>query len=371
VCVPPFEVSSTTVSPPSLSVIVPVHNGEQYLEHSLAALRDSELPRAQWELIVVDDSSQDRSVELATPYADRLVRIANGPLGPGVARNRGAAIARGAILTFVDADVCVHRDALRLILETFDHDPSVSAVFGAYDSRPSAPSLVSQYRNLLHRYVHERDAGEAVTFWAGCGGVRAAVFSGCGGFDETEHSKSSIEDIQLGYRMSSSGYRIRLQPEIQGTHLKRWTLGNMIRTDLFGRGLPWVRLLLRGNIRPAATLNLRPSEQMCTVLVALGLFALVIWVVSGDVTALAVAIATVLAMLAVNAPLLAWFGRQRGWWFVVQVIPLRVLYYALNAIAVIVGLLAFAREQQRRPSPDDKSSAPTRGAPSKRAAGAG
>jgi len=371
VCVPPFEVSSTTVSPPSLSVIVPVHNGEQYLEHSLAALRDSDLPRAQWELIVVDDSSQDRSVELATPYADRLVRIANGPLGPGVARNRGAAIARGAILTFVDADVCVHRDALRLILETFDHDPSVSAVFGAYDSRPSAPSLVSQYRNLLHRYVHERDAGEAVTFWAGCGGVRAAVFSECGGFDETEHSKSSIEDIQLGYRMSSSGYRIRLQPEIQGTHLKRWTLGNMIRTDLFGRGLPWVRLLLRGNIRPAATLNLRPSEQMCTVLVALGLFALVIWVVSGDVTALAVAIATVLAMLAVNAPLLAWFGRQRGWWFVVQVIPLRVLYYALNAIAVIVGLLAFAREQQRRPSPDDKSSAPTRGAPSKRAAGAG
>jgi hypothetical protein len=84
---------------------------------------------------------------------------------------------------------------------------------------------------------------------------------------------------------------------------------------------------------------------------------------------LMVGIAAVLAMLAANAPLLAWFGRQRGWRFAVQIVPLRVLYYALNAIAVIGGLVAFAREQQRRPSQEDTDVAPTRG-PSKRVAGA-
>jgi GT2 family glycosyltransferase len=367
--VPPSEVSASRVSPPALSVIVPVHNGEEYLQRSLGALQQSELPRSDWELIVVDDSSQDRSVELATAYADHIVRITDGPCGPGVARNRGAALARGDILMFVDADVCVHKDALRLTLQTFNREPGVSAVFGAYDLRPTAPGLVSQYRNLLHRYVHERDAGEAVTFWAGCGAVRAAVFSGCGGFDEAEYVNSSIEDIQLGYRMSSAGYRILLQPEIQGTHLKRWTLKGMITTDLLGRGIPWVRLLLSGKIRPAATLNLRPLEQVCTVLVALGVFALLIWIGSGDVSALVVGIAAVLAMLAANAPLLAWFGRQRGEVFVIQVVPLRVLYYALNAIAVIGGLVAFAREQQRRPSQEDTVVAPTSGS-SKRVAGA-
>jgi cellulose synthase/poly-beta-1,6-N-acetylglucosamine synthase-like glycosyltransferase len=335
---------------PLLSVIIPVYNGAHFLVSSITALRASDLPSDCWELIVVDDSSQDGSGGIAARYADRVLRLDDGPHGPAFARNRGAAVARGDALVFVDADVCIHPDALGLIATAFDRDPALSAVFGAYDLDPTAGGLVSQYRNLLHRYVHQRDAGNAVTFWAGCGAVRAAAFVGCGGFNERDYVKASVEDIELGYRLSALGHRIVLRPEIQARHMKRWTLGNMIVTDVRRRGIPWVRLLMSQKVRPAATLNLRASEQVCTILTVVGCFALGVWLWSGGSTWLVVVGAAIAAILAINAPLLAWFAGHRGWWFAFRAMPLRLLYYALNVVSVSLAMLPMGLNKQRMPS---------------------
>lgn len=342
----PSSVMCPGVEHPALSVIVPVRDGEHFLPASLTALRSSDLPPGSWELIVVDDSSCDQSAEVAVRYADRVVRLANGPDGPAFARNRGADVASGVVLMFVDADVCVHPDALRRVTEIFERESDVSAVFGAYDLTPAARGLVSQYRNLLHRYVHQRDAGDTVTFWAGCGAVRAEVFASCGGFDEAR-GQEALEDIELGYRLSALGHRIVLRPEIQGRHLKRWTLRSMIITDVRQRGIPWMRLLMSGNVRPAATLNIRISEQACTILVVVGCLASFAWLWSGAAAWLAVASAAMAATLAINGPLLAWFARQRGWGFALCAMPLRLLYYALNAVSVSVALLPFRFGRQR------------------------
>ena len=51
-------------------------------------------------------------------------------------------------------------------------EPGIAAVFGSYDDEPGAPNLVSQYRNLLHHFVHQTGRTEASTFWTGCGAVR-------------------------------------------------------------------------------------------------------------------------------------------------------------------------------------------------------
>jgi GT2 family glycosyltransferase len=343
-------VISSSLERPALSVIVPVRDGERFLTASLAALRASDLPPSQWELIVVDDSSHDRSADLGARYADRLVRLTDGPRGPAFARNRGADVARGDALLFVDADVCVHPDALRRVSETLEREPGVSAVFGAYDFTPTAGGLISQYRNLLHRFVHQRDAGDAVTFWAGCGAVRASVFAGCGGFDEGRDGEA-LEDIELGYRMSALGHRIVLRPEIQGKHIKRWTLRSMIVTDVRLRGIPWMRLLLRRKVPPPATLNIRLSEQVCTALVVVGCLALGAWLWSGGMTWLAVTAAAVTAILAINWPLLAWFARHRGWGFAIRAMPLRLLYYALNAVSVSLAVLPFGFGRQHPRSP--------------------
>ncbi len=343
---PASKATCSGVKRPALSVIVPVRDGEHFLPQSLTALRSSDLPSGDWELIVVDDSSSDQSAAVASGYADTVVRRVNGPGGAAFARNRGAEVARGSVLVFVDADVCVHPDALRRMTEIFECESDVGAVFGAYDLTPAARGLISQYRNLLHRYVHQRDAGDAVTFWAGCGAIRADVFVRCGGFDEAR-AMVAVEDIELGYRMSARGYRIVLRPEIQGKHLKRWTLRSMIVTDVRDRGVPWVRLLMNQRRRPAATLNIRVPERVCTVLVAVACLALVLWLWTGAEVWLTVAAAATGTTLAINAPLLVWLARQRSWGFALGAVPLRLLYYGLNTVSVCLALLPFGFGRQR------------------------
>ncbi len=320
---------------PRLSVILPVRDGAGFLADSLPALRASDFPAERWELIVVDDGSGDGSADVAARYADAVVRLDRAQ-GPAAARNRGVETARGDILVFIDADVSVHQGALGGLSDIFAREPDVAAAFGAYDTSPRAPGLVSQYRNLLHHRVHAENRGDAETFWTGCGAIRREVFAEVGGFDQ---SLEWLEDIELGYRVRALGHRIILRPEIQCTHLKQWTLGSMIETDLFGRGVTWMRLSLeQGSGRPG-TLNLRPVEKLYTLLTGVAAGAMGIAAISGTPAWLLVSAACLSVVLVGNLPLIRWFGRMRGPWFAIGVVPLRLLYYALNAIAAPIGWL--------------------------------
>jgi hypothetical protein len=327
---------------PRLSLIVPARQAEELLPRSLGALLATDLPRQQWELIVVVDVCPDATAEVAARYADRVIRLKGAPAGPAFARNRGCEAARGEILVFIDADVCVHPSTLRLIAEVFTKEPEVGAVFGAYDTRPAAAGVVSQYRNLLHHYVHAQNPGEAETFWTGCGAVRRDAFLRVGGFDAERFPRPQIEDVDLGYRLRAAGCRILLRPEIQCTHLKTWTLPAMIVTDLRDRGIPWTLLALRsGSSSRRATLNLKPREKVCTALVGLaGLLALTALALQ-SLPWLALAAVPVAGMLGLNAPLLRWFARERGVAFALAVVPLRVLYYCINGLSAASGWILF------------------------------
>jgi hypothetical protein len=318
--------------PPTISVIVPAFRCASALERCLRALRSSEPAPADWELIVADDGSTDETPAVAARFADLVVRVEGGPRGPAAARNRGAARARGSLLVFVDADVCVAPDALWRFEALFAGDAELAAAFGAYDRAPDAPEFVSQYRNLLHHYVHLTSAGPAVTFWAGCGAVRAAQFHAVGGFDEQRFRRPQIEDIDLGYRLTAHGAAIRLVPEIQGRHLKRWTWYGGVVTDVRDRGVPWMRLLLeRGEVASAGPLNLKRREKVLTALAAAALPLALAGAAVGSVWPPLLAVAALAVVVAGNASMLRWFRRERGLFFALAIVPLRFQYYVLNA----------------------------------------
>jgi glycosyltransferase involved in cell wall biosynthesis len=181
--------------------------------------------------------------------------------GPAAARNLAARSARGEILLFVDADVELHPDAIKRIRTRFCADPTLAALFGSYDDRPAAPGVVSRFRNLLHHHTHSSQLGAATTFWAGCGAVCREAFQAAGGFDAVAYQRPSIEDIEFGLRLSDAGNRIELDPSIQGTHHKRWTLRSMVTTDIRQRAIPWSRLLLERRELPT-TLNLTTAARL-------------------------------------------------------------------------------------------------------------
>lgn len=251
------------MSAPRFSVIIPAYNAGATLSECLTALSRAIPPRT--EVILVDDGSTDGAVEKEASSNMSVIHLQNGPMGPAFARNRGADAARGTILIFIDADVAVHDNTLALIEDTFRKHPSVDALFGSYDDTPAASGWVSKYKNLLHHSVHQHGSREAFTFWAGCGAVRRSVFFDTGGFDES-FPRPSIEDIELGYRMRRQGYRIMLSPEIQVTHLKKWTFRTIIRTDIFTRAVPWTRLIFKEKTVPA-DLNLSINSRLSAFIV--------------------------------------------------------------------------------------------------------
>lgn len=316
----PLDQVRRTGATPLISIVVPVYNGEKDIERSLFALLSASAPGA--EVIVVDDASSDNSASFATRAGVKLIRLSRNS-GAAAARNMGASRAVGEILFFVDADVVVAPDAVKRVLETFRQQPDLAAVFGSYDSEPRAKSLASQYRNLLHHYIHQTGNQEAFTFWAGCGAIRKAAFDAVGGFDEAETWRC-IEDIELGYRLRGAGYRILLDKNLQCTHLKRWTIGSMVRTDVRYRAIPWARLILRGSAAPN-DLNIR-SDQRASVILA-GIAAVSVAVSFFLSPFLFLAVASLLAVAFINRRFYRFLARHRGLGFAAACFPLHLLYF--------------------------------------------
>jgi GT2 family glycosyltransferase len=254
--------------------------------------------------------------------------------GPGAARNAGAARTQADLLVFVDSDVLVHPDAFVRLRRAFAADPDLAAVFGSYDDAPEARGAVSGFRNLLHHHVHQSSPGVADTFWAGLGAVRREAFHAAGGFDEARYPHPSIEDIELGMRLIDAGARIELDPRLQGTHVKAWTLGETAWTDFARRGVPWVRLLFERR-RVPDHLNLGWRHRASAAASVLGLAALARRRPAGAAGAAAL-------LVALNRPFYGLLLQRRGPLEAATGVALHALHHAVGAAAVPAGLLAEA-----------------------------
>jgi GT2 family glycosyltransferase len=245
----------------SISVIIPVHNAAEHLEVCLARL--AEFRVAPLECIVVDDGSTDGSAEVARRFGAKVLSTGRR-IGPARARNLGAKSAQGETLFFIDSDVCVHKDTLDRVRKAFREDPELDALIGSYDTSPASKDFLSQYKNLMHCFVHQHGRQEACTFWSGCGAIRREVFFKHAGFDES-YERPAIEDIELGYRLHIAGRKVILDKQLLVTHLKRWTFWGLLKTDVLDRGIPWTELILRDRCMPN-DLNLELSQRVSVAL---------------------------------------------------------------------------------------------------------
>lgn len=333
----PAGPASPGLRKPPLSVVIPVRNGGADFERCLQGLRDSS--RRDFELIVIDDGSSDGSGDEAARQGARLIRH-DVPRGPAASRNEGVELAQAANIFFIDADVVVHRDAVANVINRFDAEPDLSAFFGSYDDRPAAPGGVSQFRNLLHHYVHQQgdfvaDARPAHTFWTGCGAIRREAFLSVGGFDPRLYRRPAIEDIELGYRLTRSGRRIALVRDLQTSHLKRWTLRSMVYTDIFQRGVPWMLLLLRSKTRES-DLNVSPAQRLSVIATGTLCLALAAALVLPE--ALAIGAAALAAITVLNAGFYRFLAQRRGARFALVGFALHLIYFLCCGISVAIAV---------------------------------
>lgn len=319
---------------PPLSVVIPVYNSARTLQRCLSAVCPELGPSD--EVIVVDDGSTDDVRAVAREFPVTLVRL-DRRSGVAAARNRGADRATRPVLCFVDADVVLHPDALGRGRAHFVIS-SVDGVIGSYDDKPEAPTLVSQFKNLAHHHFHQRAEGRVGSFWGGCGFIRRDVFLAAGGFDEHRFSRPSIEDVEFGWRVTDRGGHIVLDPRILGTHLKRWTLRSLIKTDVLYRAVPWVRWSLERR-RFGGELNASPLQQMALVIaILLGVSGLA--AISSGAARVSLAVLVGLA-LAINRALFRLFWRRGGAGLFVAGFLLQQVYYYCALVGLLLGIARF------------------------------
>ena len=319
----------TECSAPELSIIVPVHNGAATLGGCLEALLSAPGPTRG--LIVVDNGSRDDSADIAASLGVCTLRqLCN--LGCSTARNSGAKHATAPILVFVDADVVIHRDALQRISKFMSDNPDHAAVFGSYDCEPGDLRFVSQYRNLLHHFIHQGANCEAETFWTGLGAIRRSVFESMGGF---RSSSDPIADIALGLDLFDAGFRIRLDKGLLGKHLKAWTFCTMVTTDLLCRARPWSEIILsRGRFTNDLNTSLINRlgvifASITMIFTAMMPFGFGFFVLAGIFFG-----ATLLA----NTHVLSQFCKMRGMFFTIGVLPLHFVHQLCSGLGFALGL---------------------------------
>jgi glycosyltransferase involved in cell wall biosynthesis len=323
---------------PSLTVVIAVYNGEdtirECLEHAYAStFRD-------FEVIVVDDCSTDRTERIVRSFPCQfLCTPANS--GPGAARNLGAGRATGRFLYFVDADILVNPDTFSQIVESFSSRPEFSAMFGSFQKNTVPEDFASVYKNLQHHYTHQTSNEEASTFCGGFGAIRREAFLEVGGFNPAWRY---MEDVDLGYRLRRAGHRIWLNKNLQSTHLKRYTLAGLVRSDVVGRAIPWTRVMLEARTFQN-DLNTR-SHNIASVPASFLLLGLLVRPIAWAPFTLFLAI----VFLALNRGFLGFCWRERRALFTARAALMCWFGYLYSAVGAGIGLLHYLRAQLKGPA---------------------
>ena len=168
-----------------ISVIIPAHNEEGYLQSTLEALQQQNY--GWFEVIVVANGCTDRTREVARGRCQRLIVLSQKSLG--VARNLGARMARGDLLLFLDADTLLEPMALRVIAERFTGSDAAGTIQGRPDESRLAYRLIYELKNFLHRWSLHPGSSGVILCWK-------HHFVRIGGFDEGLEVRENSELVK-------------------------------------------------------------------------------------------------------------------------------------------------------------------------------
>jgi len=332
-----------------IALVMPAHKLGADFEASVRSVEQLDPPPE--EFVIVVDGNPEMARQLA-PFHD-VIEI--GSSGPAAARNAGVAGTSSAIVLFVDSDVIVPANLITLVRRAFAMNGAqrVDAIVGSYDASPASPTVVSQFRNLLHHWTHQQAGGAGHTFWGACGAVYRTAFDAVGGFDE-RYDDATIEDIELGERLTAAGFHIEMVPWVQVTHLKQWTLTGMVHTDVAKRGIPWSRLIL-SNRSMANDLNTTWAARINVAMAALFAGALVgaVGVPSSRLKLRLVAIAAALGATLSwrDRRFLRFLRRGRSTVFAIQSLPLLWIHHLCSAAAFAWAVATWPITRNRVRSP--------------------
>ncbi|MBI1387258.1 MAG: glycosyltransferase [bacterium] len=328
----------------AFSIVIPVYNGESTLPDTLKSIQRVE---GDFEFIVVDDGSTDRTAELAREAGARVVSMEKNS-GPATARNRGGREAKNDIIVFTDSDVLVPRSLLQMLGKQFETS-GADCVQGVFSDVCPFSNYFSQYKNLYNRYVLVQLPDWIDTTFTSLTAVKKSAFIACGGFDDNIRG-ASIEDRTLGRRLVRAGYRIRLDRSIEVVHNKRLTVRGFIRNQ-FRRSRDLAKFLLRNKFdSPPAKTAVQHAEKgrfgtnsLSTMLRLPLVYLILLFIAIGcfQPVFFSLGVAFACLYLYLILPFEMHLLRQRGLWFAMKGIPVNALDAVVSGFGVGLGMVEY------------------------------
>jgi cellulose synthase/poly-beta-1,6-N-acetylglucosamine synthase-like glycosyltransferase len=206
---------------PTFSIVVPVKSEERVIDRLLDALSRLSYPSDKMEIIIVEDGSTDRTLDICMKYAEEHrgnVKILHRTFSNGKpsALNYGIKCAKGEIIGIFDVDSVPATDVLLNVCRYFE-DAAVAAVQGRTLSINSEENMLTKFISYeeavwCETYLRGKDVLDLFVHLKGsCQFIRRNVLEKLKGFNEN----ILCEDMEFSAKLTAKGYRIRYAPDVR------------------------------------------------------------------------------------------------------------------------------------------------------------
>jgi len=321
-----------------VSVIIPVRNGEATIARCLEAVFASNYQH--FEVIVVDDGSDDRSAGIIQDFPCALVRL---PRHSGVsrARNIGVLHSHGDILFFTDADCLLNEDTLARAVATLGAAGREVVLGGTYTEQPADDRFFSAFQSVFINHAESRDRDKPDYIATHAMVLYADTFEKSGGF--SEDFMPILEDVDFSHRLRRTGHRLMMDPGVQVRHLFDFSLFGSVSNG-FRKSKYWTIYSIHNKDLLADSGTASWALKFNAAALFGSILALLLILVTGHAW-YAIIIAVLMTLnVTVNRNLLKGFYRARGPGFALAATAYYLLVYPLVVVAGgIAGVLRYRR----------------------------
>jgi len=323
-----------------ISVIIPCYNGSATIEKCLAAVLASQY--SNFEVIVVDDCSEDDSVAIIKQFPCRLIALENHA-GAARARNIGVEQCRGAILFFTDADCVLEKDTLAIAAISIATSGVDTIVGGTYTKKPYDRGFFNSFQSVFIHYSETKNcANPDYLATHGLVMTRALfdLFKKSGGFPAD--FLPILEDVEFSHRMKKRGYKLRINPHLLVRHIFNYSLHRSIRNAI-KKSTYWTLYSMRNKDLTAdsgtASVELKVNVVTLFLVLALISFASII----SSFVPIYIAVLLLCVNIYISRNLLQLFYETEGFLYMIKVLIYYLLIYPFAVgIGAVRGLLLYA-----------------------------
>jgi GT2 family glycosyltransferase len=284
----------------------------------------------RFEVVVVDDSSTDASVDIIEEFPCELIRLGSRS-GAAAARNAGARRAKGELLFFIDADCVVRPETLALVdAASSKHRGEALVTGGTYARIAHDDTFFSTFQSVFVNYFETKRGKEADYIATHALVIERRLFENNHGFDE--EFLPILEDVEFSHRLRANGCRLAVNPDIIVGHIFGFSLAKSLR-NAYRKTKYWTMYSIGNKDLLADSGTASVALKLNGLAYLLTLLATLIGLILESAAFLALGPVFLTASVLVNGGLLKAFRQAKGPGFA----TVATLYYLLLYPAPIWG----------------------------------